>query len=125
MRSVVLAHFSPPPMAAVRDFNPEYFTLLAAEREPAARRHQWFAKPIETAIAVLTTINDKRRMVSFDDIEVRRPELARSYLTLLAAQPGRPIALFAPRRVGKTFFLDSDLGPGAVKAGLIPVYADL
>jgi hypothetical protein len=64
-------------------------------------------------------------MLSFDDIEVRRPDLARSYLALLAAQPGRPIALFAPRRVGKTFFLDSDLAPGARDAGLVPVYADL
>ncbi|MFN0299283.1 MAG: hypothetical protein ACKVQU_02900 [Burkholderiales bacterium] len=42
-------------------------------------------------------------MASFDDIEIRRPELARGYLLLLKAQPGRPIALFAPRRVGKTF----------------------
>jgi hypothetical protein len=43
-------------------------------------------------------------MKTFDDLEVRRPELARSYLELLKAQPGRPIALFAPRRAGKTFF---------------------
>ena len=52
-------------------------------------------------------------------------DLARSYLSLLAAQPGRPLALFAPRRVGKTFFLDHDLAPEANKAGLLPVYADL
>jgi len=64
-------------------------------------------------------------MASFDDIEIRRPDLARSYLSLLAAQPGRPIALFAPRRVGKTFFLDGDLAPEARDAGLLPVYADL
>ena len=64
-------------------------------------------------------------MLSFDDIEVHRPALAASYLALLAAQPGRPIALFAPRRVGKTFFLDSDLAPAARDAGLVPVYADL
>ena len=62
-------------------------------------------------------------MISFDDIEVRRPDLARGYLALLAAQPGRPIALFAPRRVGKTFFLDSDLAPEARDAGLVPAYA--
>jgi uncharacterized protein len=43
-------------------------------------------------------------MKTFDDLEVRRPELARSYLELLKAQPGCPIALFAPRRVGKTFW---------------------
>jgi hypothetical protein len=45
---------------------------------------------------------------------VRRPELARSYLELLKAQPGRPIALFAPRRVGKTFFLDQPNAPKAL-----------
>lgn len=64
-------------------------------------------------------------MNSFDDIEVQRPDLAISYLKLLAAQPGRPIALFAPRQVGKTFFLDHDLTPAAKKAGLLPVYADI
>jgi len=64
-------------------------------------------------------------MSLFDDIAVRRPALAASYLRLLAAQPGRPIALFAPRQVGKTFFLDHDLTPAAKKAGLLPVYADV
>jgi hypothetical protein len=33
--------------------------------------------------------------------------------------------MFAPRRVGKTFFLDHDLAPVARNAGLLPVYADL
>lgn len=64
-------------------------------------------------------------MKTFDDLEIRRAELARSYLHLLDAQPGRPIALFAPRRVGKTFFLDSDLTPAARDGGFIPVYADV
>jgi uncharacterized protein len=64
-------------------------------------------------------------MKTFDDLEVRRPELARSYLELLKAQPGRPIALFAPRRVGKTFFLDQDLAPAALAASFMPVYADI
>ncbi len=64
-------------------------------------------------------------MKTFDEIEVRRPIIAKSYLALLAAQPGRPLALFAPRRVGKTFFLDHDLAPAAKEAGLLPVYADL
>ena len=64
-------------------------------------------------------------MASFDELEIHRPELAQSYLKLLAAQPGRPIALFAPRRVGKTFFLAHDLGPAAQRAKLLPVYADL
>lgn len=64
-------------------------------------------------------------MQTFDDIEIRRPGLARGYLALLRAQPGRPIAMFAPRRVGKTFFLDHDLAPAAREAQLLPVYADL
>ena len=64
-------------------------------------------------------------MKTFDDLEVHRPVLARSYLELLKAQPGRPIALFAPRRVGKTFFLDQDLTPAARAAGFTPVYADI
>lgn len=70
-------------------------------------------------------MNDNDTMKTFDSIEVRRPALAMSYLELLNAQPGRPIALFAPRRVGKTYFLDHDLTPTARKAGLVPVYADL
>lgn len=78
-----------------------------------------------TAVAVIATLNDNARMDTFDDVEVRRPELAKSYLSLLAAQPGRPLALFAPRRVGKTYFLDHDLTPAAKKAGLVPVYADV
>jgi hypothetical protein len=64
-------------------------------------------------------------MQTFDDISIRRPALADSYIALLKAQPGRPIALFAPRRVGKTYFLDGDLAPAAEKTGLLPVYADL
>ena len=62
---------------------------------------------------------------TFDEIEVHRPDLAQGYLALLRAQPGRPLAMFAPRRVGKTFFLDHDLTPVAREAGLLPVYADL
>lgn len=64
-------------------------------------------------------------MTTFDDLEIHRPELARSYLQLLKAQAGRPIALFAPRRVGKTFFLDQDLTPEAEKEGFVTVYADV
>lgn len=70
-------------------------------------------------------MRDNAAMKTFDDIEVRRPRIARSYLALLGAQPGRPLALFAPRRVGKTFFLDHDLAPAAEAAGMLPVYADL
>jgi hypothetical protein len=62
---------------------------------------------------------------TFDDIEIRRPELAGIYLGLLDAQPGRPIALFAPRRVGKTYFLEHDLTPAAQKSSLLPIYADV
>lgn len=64
-------------------------------------------------------------MKTFDEIQVRRPGIAQGYLALLGAQPGRPLALFAPRRVGKTFFLDHDLAPEAKQAGMLPVYADL
>ena len=71
------------------------------------------------------TIHDNGFVKTYDDIEVSRPALARSYLSLLAAQPGRPLALFAPRRVGKTHFLDHDMAPEAAKAGMLPVYADL
>jgi hypothetical protein len=70
-------------------------------------------------------MNDNPGMDTFDDIEVSRPTLAESYLGLLAAQPGRPLALFAPRRVGKTYFLDHDLAPAAKRVGLVPVYADV
>ena len=63
--------------------------------------------------------------LSFDDIRIDRPELAASYAALLRGQPGRPLALFAPRQVGKTHFLDHDLAPLARAQGLAPVYADL
>lgn len=43
------------------------------------------------AVAASTTMNDTTKMETFDDIEVRRPDLAKSYLSLLAAQPGRPL----------------------------------
>jgi uncharacterized protein len=64
-------------------------------------------------------------MKTFDEIEVRRPRVAQSYLALLGAQPGRPLALYAPRRVGKTFFLDHDQTSAAKDAKLLPVYVDL
>ena len=64
-------------------------------------------------------------MPNYDEIAIHRPELARGYLALLQAQPGRPIVMFAPRRVGKTYFLDHDLAPLARDNGLLPVYADL
>lgn len=66
-----------------------------------------------------------RPVTSFDDLEIRRPKLAQTYLQLLESQAGRPLALFAPRRVGKTFFLDQDLAPAARAGGYVPVYADV
>lgn len=64
-------------------------------------------------------------MASFDDIRVRRPNIARAFLALMAAQPERPLVIFAPRRVGKTFFLSEDLMPVARSDGLLPVYCDI
>ncbi len=61
----------------------------------------------------------------YDSVDIRRPDLALSYLALMKAQPGRPLAMFAPRRVGKTYFLDNDLAPAARQHKLLPVYADL
>ena len=63
--------------------------------------------------------------LSFDDIKVNRPALAEGLLALLRGQPGRPLALFAPRQVGKTYFLDHDMAPLCRQQGLWPVYADL
>jgi uncharacterized protein len=80
---------------------------------------------VNITIAIIATMNDNEGMKTFDSIEVHRPDLAASYLKLLQAQPGRPLALFAPRRVGKTFFLDNDLSPIAVEKGMLPVYADV
>lgn len=78
-----------------------------------------------TSIDAIMSMDDNGPMATFDDITIRRAELADAYLAALKAQPGRPIALFAPRRVGKTHFLDGDLTPAATKAGMLPVYADL
>ena len=54
-----------------------------------------------------------------------RPELARKYLQtfeigLISAQ-----ALFAPRRMGKSEFLEQDLIPAAQKSGLLTAYLNL
>ena len=65
---------------------------------------------IKMTTAIGLSINDNPD-ITFDVIEVHRPELANLYLSSLKAQPGRLIALFAPRRVGKTYFLDIDLPP--------------
>lgn len=62
---------------------------------------------------------------TFDDLHINRPALAEGYLAMLNGQPGRPIALFAPRRIGKTYFLKNDLTPIAIRSGFLTVYADL
>jgi hypothetical protein len=54
-----------------------------------------------------------------------RPKLAQSYLTLLRDGSGDPICLQAPRRVGKTTFLLTEVIPAAIKAGYLPVYVDV
>ena len=79
----------------------------------------------KTAIAAALSLCDNPAMKTFDDLHVSRPALAQAYLGLLHGQPGRPLALFAPRRIGKTWFLQHDLTPAAAKAGLLTVYADL
>jgi hypothetical protein len=61
---------------------------------------------------------------TFSNIKIHRPELAQLYLKLMIAQPDRPLALFAPRRVGKTFFLNEDLTPEAESMGFLPIYVD-
>jgi hypothetical protein len=76
-------------------------------------------------LLLLATMSDNHSMQTFDDLEVHRLDLAQNYLQSLKAQAGRPIALFAPRRVGKTFFLAEDLAPAARSAGFLPVYADI
>jgi hypothetical protein len=63
--------------------------------------------------------------ISFHDIVLRRPALARQYLADLEAQPGRPLSMFAPRQTGKTFFLTEDLTPLARDAGYLVVYVDV
>jgi hypothetical protein len=40
------------------------------------------------AVAIFSTRHDMRRMNKFDEIEVRRPAIAKSYLSLPAVIPG-------------------------------------
>ena len=54
-----------------------------------------------------------------------RPTLARKYLDLLLGGHGDPLALFAPRRVGKTSFLLHELAGEAAGNGFAPVYIDV
>jgi len=54
-----------------------------------------------------------------------RPDLARSYLTLLSTGLVVSTSIFAPRRTGKTVFLRQDLTPAALAQGYAVAYADL
>ncbi|AKJ28688.1 hypothetical protein [Caldimonas brevitalea] len=54
-----------------------------------------------------------------------RPALATHYLDLLADAPRRPLAVFGPRQIGKTYFLTHDLTEAAAQRGLRPLYVDL
>lgn len=54
-----------------------------------------------------------------------RPKLAQSYLTLLRDGSGDPICLQAPRRLGKTTFLLTEVIPAGIEAGYLPVYVDV
>lgn len=53
-----------------------------------------------------------------------RPTLAQAYLAQLL-EGEEPLALFSPRRTGKTEFLRKDLTPAADAAGMLVVYVDL
>jgi uncharacterized protein len=61
----------------------------------------------------------------FDRISIARPKLAASYIEMLLSQPGRPLALFGSRRIGKTYFLLNDLAPVATARDFVVIYADL
>jgi hypothetical protein len=54
-----------------------------------------------------------------------RPELARKYLQTLEIGLISAQALFAPRRMGKSEFLEQDLIPAAQKFGLLTAYLNL
>jgi uncharacterized protein len=54
-----------------------------------------------------------------------RPVLAGKYFDMLLGGHGDPLALFAPRRVGKTSFLLNELASEAGKRGFVPIYIDV
>ncbi len=54
-----------------------------------------------------------------------RPETAAHHVRLLAGAPRRPLAIFAPRQVGKTHFLTHDLHATAQARGWEPMYVAL
>jgi DNA-binding transcriptional ArsR family regulator len=53
-----------------------------------------------------------------------RPELAARYLALLLQGTSGRLALFGPRRTGKTSLICREIVPLAEQAGLLPVYCD-
>ncbi len=60
-----------------------------------------------------------------DPWRFERHQEARHYAALLADAPGRPLALFGPRQIGKTHFLMHDLLEEARNRGWGVLYADL
>jgi hypothetical protein len=53
-----------------------------------------------------------------------RPALAAHYFGLLARGTGGRLALFGPRRTGKTSLICREIVPLAERAGMVPVYCD-
>lgn len=60
-----------------------------------------------------------------DDWYFPRPALARHYLHVLSVGIVSNLAIFAPRRKGKSLFLLKDLSPAAQVDGYIPIYTSL
>jgi hypothetical protein len=60
-----------------------------------------------------------------DPWHYQRRDLANKLLRRFDPGPAELITLFAERRTGKTAFLQNDLSPAALTAGLQPVYVDL
>jgi hypothetical protein len=54
-----------------------------------------------------------------------RQAMAERYFQRLQDRPDRALSLFGPRQIGKTTFLNHDLGKVASAAGLKPLYVDL
>lgn len=54
-----------------------------------------------------------------------RQAMAERYFQRLQDRPDRALSLFGPRQIGKTTFLNHDLGKVANTAGLKPLYVDL
>lgn len=64
-------------------------------------------------------------MSTVDPWHYPRPDLARKLLARFDPGPAEALALYAPRRSGKTSFLLNDLAATAAEQGLQPVFVDL